>query len=150
VAAGGPRAARLAADKGAGLFATEPRKDLVDAWREGGGKGGKYAEVALCWARDEKEARRIAHERFAFGTLGWKVMAELPTPASFEAATRLVRPEDVAEQIPCGPDPERHVEAVRKYLGAGFDHLVLLGVGPDQEGFVRFWQSELQPRLRRL
>ncbi len=35
-------------------------------------------------------------------------------------------------------DPERHVAAVRAYVAAGYDHLVLLGVGPDQEGFLRF------------
>ena len=35
---------------------------------------------------------------------------------------------------------------------AGFshDHVVLIGVGPDQEGFLRFWELELAPRLRRL
>jgi G6PDH family F420-dependent oxidoreductase len=150
VAAGGPKAARLAGGKGAGLFSTEPRRELVDAWSEAGGKGGRYAEVALCWAREEREAVRVAHERFPFALLGWKVMAELPVPASFEAAARWVRPDDVAQQIPCGPDPERHVAAVRKFVSAGYDHLVLVGVGPDQEGFLSFWQKELAPRLRRL
>jgi hypothetical protein len=77
-------------------------------------------------------------------------MAELPGPAGFEAATRWVRPEDVAQQIACGPDPERHVAAVRKYVDAGFDHLVVIGVGPDQEGFLRFWEQELAPKVRRL
>jgi G6PDH family F420-dependent oxidoreductase len=150
VAAGGPRAARLAAEKGAGIFATEPRRDLVEAWRRAGGVGPAFAEVALSWARGEAEAVRVAHERFRFGALGWAVMAELPGPAAFEAATQWVRPDDVAERIACGPDPERHVAAVRRYLDAGFDHLVLVGVGPDQEGFLRFWERELAPRLRRL
>lgn len=150
VAAGGPRAARLAGDKGAGLFATEPRPELVDEWRKSGGQGARYAEVGLCWARDEAEAKRIAQERFAFSTLGWKVMTELPTPASFEAATKSVRAEDVAQQVACGPDPQKHIAAVRKFLDAGFDHLVLVGIGPDQEGFLRFWQTELAPRLRQL
>src|SRR5207253_1736729 len=98
-----------------------------------GGRGASYAEVPLCWATSEAEAVRVAHERFRFGAGGWDVNAELPTSAGFEATTRHVRPEDVAQIVACGPDPERHVEAVRKYLKAGFDHLVLLGVGPDQE-----------------
>jgi G6PDH family F420-dependent oxidoreductase len=151
VAAGGPKAAGLAAQKGAGLFATEPRGDLIGAWREAGGKGPRYAEVALCWARDEAEAVRIAHERFSFGMLGWKLMAELPLPSNFEAAVKWVRPDDIAAgPMACGPDPERHVEAVRKFAQAGFDHLVLLNAGPDQEGFFRFFQKELAPRLRKL
>lgn len=150
IAAGGPRAAELAGEKGAGLFATEAKPELVQAWSKAGGRGTPYAEVALCWAKSEAEATRVAHERFSFGLLGWKVMPELPTPASFEAAVAHIRPEDVAKQVACGPDPERHVQAIRKYAEAGFDHLVLVGVGPDQQGFFNFWKEELAPRLRKL
>ena len=35
---------------------------------------------------------------------------------------------------------------MRKYVDAGFDHIVLIGVGPDQEGFLRFWEHELAPK----
>jgi tryptophanyl-tRNA synthetase len=38
----------------------------------------------------------------------------------------------------------------RTSLDAGFDHLVLVPVGPDQDGFFRFWREELGPRLRAL
>jgi G6PDH family F420-dependent oxidoreductase len=150
VAAGGPRASRLAGEKSLGLFATEAKGDLVQTWSEAGGKGPRYAEVGLCWAREEREAVRIARERMSFSVLGWKVMAELATPESFEAAVSCVRDEDISEKIACGPDPERHVAAVRKYIEADFDHIVLLGIGPDQEGFIQFWEKELKPRLKKL
>ena len=150
VAAGGLRAARLAGEKAAGLFATEPRPELIDTWKAAGGKGALFAEVALCWAPTESEAVRIAYERFRFAALGWKVMAELPRPDGFEAATRWIRPEDVTQYVACGPDVERHVAAVRKYVEAGFDHIVVIGVGPDQDAFLRFWKNELEPKLRRL
>jgi G6PDH family F420-dependent oxidoreductase len=150
VAAGGPRAARLAGEKGLGLFATEAEAKLVKSWKEGGGKGPRYAEVGLCWAREEAEAIRVAKERMSFSLLGWKVMTELPTPESFEAAVRCVRDEDIAKQVACGPDPERHIASVKKYLDAGFEHIVLLGGGPDQEGFLNFFQKELKPRLSKL
>ncbi len=150
VAAGGPKMAQMAGQKGLGLFSTEPSRELLRAWKDAGGKGPSYVEVALCWARQESEAVRVAHERFAFSLLGWKLNAELPTTSSLEAAASHVRPDEVREQIPCGPDPDRHVAAVRKALDAGFDHPILVGVGPDQEGFLRFWQQELAPRLRRL
>ncbi len=147
VAAGGPLAARLGGRKRTGLFATAPDRRLIEAWRGAGGSGPAYAEVALSWARDEQDAARVAHERFRFGLLGWKVMADLPNVENFEGATRWVRPEDVTRVIPCGPDPERHLGVIRRYQDAGFDHLVLVGVGPDQEGFLRFWRDELAPRL---
>lgn len=150
VAAGGPKAARLAGEKAAGLFTTGPHPDLIETWKEAGGKGGLFAEVALCWAPSESDAVRIAYERFRFAALGWKVMAELPRPDGFEAATRWIRPEDVTQYVACGPDAERHVTAVRKYVEAGFDHIVVIAVGPDQAGFLRFWEKELGPKLRQL
>jgi G6PDH family F420-dependent oxidoreductase len=150
VAAGGPRAARLAGERHAGLFTTEANAELREAWEAAGGEGPRYAEIGLCWARDEREAQRIAHERMRFSLLGWKVMPELPTPQSFEAAAAFVREDDVTKQVACGPDPERHVAAIRTYLEAGYDHLVLLSGGPDQEGFLEFWHKELKPRLSKL
>lgn len=150
IAAGGPRASRVAGENGHGLFATEPKAELVEAWSQAGGKGPRYAEVGLCWAKSEAEAVRIARERLSFSLLGWKVMPELPTPETFESAVQSVREEDVAEKVACGPDPERHVAAVRKYVEAGFDHIVLLGAGPDQDGFLSFWNRELKPRLSKL
>jgi G6PDH family F420-dependent oxidoreductase len=150
VAAGGPRAARLAGEKAVGLFATDAQPGLVKAWKEGGGKGPRYAEVGLCYARDEQTALRIAKERMRFSLLGWKVMPELAMPENFEAAANLVHDEDIAKQIACGPDPERHVAAVRKYVEAGFDHIVLLGGGPDQASFLDFFAKELKPRLSKI
>jgi hypothetical protein len=76
-------------------------------------------------------------------------MSELPNPVNFDAATRLITPEQVAEEIPCGPDPEPYVEAVRAFTDAGFERVALLQIGDDQEGFFRFWEDELQPHIAR-
>lgn len=51
------------------------------------------------------------------------------------------------EHVPCGPDPEPVVVAVRAWERAGFDRIALHQVGSDQAGFFRFWEGELQPRL---
>jgi G6PDH family F420-dependent oxidoreductase len=150
VAISGESSARLAAEKGDGIVATDPLPELPRHYEQAGGTGPRYAEAALCWAADEAEAVKTAHERFRFGVPGWKVMAELPNPVNFEAATATVRPEDVAASVACGPDPDRHVEVVKSYVDAGFDRVVLVAVGDDQEGFFRFWADELSSRLQAL
>jgi hypothetical protein len=58
-----------------------------------------------------------------------------------------VSEDQVAESISCGPDPEVHAQALRKYLEAGFDKVYVSQIGDDQEGFLRFYFKELQPRL---
>jgi hypothetical protein len=77
------------------------------------------------------------------------VNAELPVPASFDAASRMVREEDVSVQMPCGPDVGRHVAGIHEFEAAGFTHVVLVQVGGDtQEQFTRWAATELLPTLR--
>lgn len=148
LAAGGPQAARLAARKADGLVATEPRADLIGAFEDGGGSGPRYAEVALCCAAKEEEARETAHHYFRWSLTGWPVMAELPHDGSFAAASRQISPEAVAKFISCGPSPERHLEAIDRYVQAGYDHLILLQIGPDQDYFIDLFKGRLALALR--
>ncbi|WP_308798737.1 TIGR03557 family F420-dependent LLM class oxidoreductase [Agromyces silvae] len=147
VAAGGPQAARIAAELGDGLFGTEPKPELFDAFREAGGDGPAYGEVGLAWAESEEAAVKHAFETARWSLTGWKVMAELPNPANFEASAALAREEDIAEAMPCGPDAATHLEAIREYERVGYDHVVLMNNGPDPDGFIDFFARELKPAL---
>jgi hypothetical protein len=82
----------------------------------------------MAYAATEAEGRKLAHERFRFSAFDWSVNSEVPTVEGFEAATKYVRPEDLAETSSAGPDPEVHLKAIRKGMEAGFDHIVLTGV----------------------
>jgi G6PDH family F420-dependent oxidoreductase len=148
IAAGGPQAAIMAGEKGDGLMATEANKELIKAFSATGGTGPRYAEVGMCWGKSEADARKSAHKYFRWSLAGWPVQAELPDTESFAAASKHVTPENVAEKITCGPSVEQHVKAVRKFVDAGFDHIVLTQIGPDQESFLDMFERELAPALR--
>ncbi|MDP9354974.1 MAG: TIGR03557 family F420-dependent LLM class oxidoreductase [Chloroflexota bacterium] len=148
VAAGGPKAATLAGRIGDGLCATTAERSLVEGFERAGGTGKpRYGQMTVCWAEDEASARRTAHELWAFAALPGELSQELPTPAHFEQAVQIVTEEQVAESIVCGPDPERHIAKLREYVDAGFDHVYVHQVGPDQEGFLRFYEREVLPRI---
>jgi G6PDH family F420-dependent oxidoreductase len=148
VAAGGSDAARLSGRKGDGLIVTEPRADLVEAFLDAGGSGPRYAEVALCCAERYEDATATAHRYFRWSVTGWPVMAELPDTDSFAAASRHLSPETVAQFVSCGPSPERHLETVDRYIKAGYDHIILLQIGPDQDYFFDLFERALAPALR--
>jgi hypothetical protein len=117
------------------LITTEPSAELVEEYGFGGGTGVRYAEVAVCYAASEDEARKTAHRYFRWSLSGG--LAELPYPEHFAAATRHLSPETVAEQVNCGPSVDRHLEAIDRYVQACYDHLILLQIGPEQDKFSR-------------
>jgi hypothetical protein len=79
---------------------------------------------------------------------GWPVMAELPDTESFAAAGKHVSAEIVAQLVSCGPSPSDHLQAIDRYIQAGFDHIILVQVGPHQDEFLDFFERELASPLR--
>ncbi|MCV7410804.1 LLM class F420-dependent oxidoreductase [Mycobacterium florentinum] len=136
------------------LIAVEPDKDLVDAWHAArqaanGTEGGRViGQVPVCWDPDRDAAIERAHDQFRWCFGGWAVNADLPTPAGFAGATRFVRPEDVARGIPCGPDLDAIVDAVRPYWEAGFTDIALIQIGGQTQDL--FLNEAAEPLLAAL
>ena len=150
VASAGARASTIAAELGDGLFATEPKSSIVEAFTRAGGDGPRYAEVPMAWASTEQEAAESARALFRFGVTGWKVQAELPNPVNFDAATAPITVADMRQAFACGTDVERQIAVAQPFVDAGFDHLAVINAGPDIDGFFDHARSELIGRLRGL
>ena len=147
VAASKPLAAELAGRVGDALVTTEPNEETVAQYREGGGDGPRYGEVKICWAESEAAAKQTVFELWRHSGLGGTINQELPRPSDFDAVAESVSIEMATEGVPCGPDPAPVLAEVEKWRKAGFDRIALHQVGPDQAGFFRFWEQELQPEL---
>ncbi|MBN9239121.1 MAG: LLM class F420-dependent oxidoreductase [Micrococcales bacterium 70-64] len=131
------------------LIAVSPEKELIDGWDSAHGGGSrKIGQVPISWGPDKDAAIAYAHEQFRWSAGGWGVNADLPTPAGFEAASRYVRPEDVADMIACGPDLDELAESVRPYLDAGFTDVALVQVGDKHQD--EFLAQAAQPLLEKL
>ncbi len=148
IAAAGPKSAELAAKMGDGLITTEPDQELAERFRKRTTADKPcIGEVHVCFDRDERKARRLAHEIWPVAGLPGQLFSELPLPSLFEKASELVSEDQVAELIPCGPDPEKHLNPIRKYIKAGFDHIFIHQVGPNQEEFMNFYAKEIFPMI---
>ncbi len=146
VAASGPKAAELAGRIGDGLISTSPDKETVKAFEKAGGKGPRYGQITVCWGQDEAATLKTAHKIWPNAGLPGELGQELPTPAHFEQAVKLVTPEKIAESIVVGPDASKYLAKIDEYIQAGFDHVYIHQVGPDQAGFIRFAEREILPR----
>jgi G6PDH family F420-dependent oxidoreductase len=150
VAVSGPESCRLAGEKADVMIATEPRRELGEMFDAAGGVGKpRVGQIAVAYDTDRDAAVKRAHEQFRWFGLGWRVNADLPGPSAFESATQFVTPEQVAEQLPCGPDVDEHVRKIKPFLDAGFDEIALVQIGAEhQETFIRWAERELLPALR--
>jgi coenzyme F420-dependent glucose-6-phosphate dehydrogenase len=145
VAASGTKAADLAGRIGDGLISTAPEPELVEAFEDAGGSGPKIGQLTVCWAESEEEARKTAHEIWPNAALTGPLGQELALPSHFEAAVEMVDEEEVAKSVVCGPDESRHLEAIEAFVTAGFDRVYVHQVGPDQLGFMDFYEREIMP-----
>lgn len=148
VAASGPRAADLAGQIGDGLISTAADREVVERFRAaGGGAKPLYGQFTVCWASSEAQARRTAYQWWPNAAIAGELSQELPLPAHFEQAAGMVGEADVAKTVICGPDPAPYLAKIREFAAAGFDHVYLHQVGPDQQGFFSFYQKEILPKL---
>jgi coenzyme F420-dependent glucose-6-phosphate dehydrogenase len=149
VAVGGRKSMEIAATLGDGMIGTEPDRKLLRSFKKSGGaRKPAYGELTVCWAKDEGKARQIAKDRWPIQAMDASLAWELPLPSHFEAVAELVTEEAMAESMVCGPDPKRHLEALQEYAEAGYDHVCVHQVGPDQVGFMEFYKTEIFPKLR--
>jgi len=148
VAAAQPRAAELAGRLGDALISTSPDEEVVQKFEEAGGEGKpRYGQMHVCVAGSEAEARRTAHEIWPNAGIEGALTQELPLPEHFEQAAEAVGEEDVAEAVICEQDPGAHLEKIQEYADAGFDHVYVHQVGPDQHRFFELYEQEVLPEL---
>jgi G6PDH family F420-dependent oxidoreductase len=142
------------------LVATDPEADLLSSWDQARAQaahaiGGetpapsrKIGQIPISWDPDLATAKERAHEQFRWFAGGWHVNADLPTTEAFDAASQFVRPDDVAETIPCGPDLDAIVAKVQPYWEAGFTDIALVQVGDQAQ--QRFLDEVAGPLLDKL
>jgi len=150
VAGTGDTSASLAANRGDGLIGTAPKKELIQSYRDAGGDGPRYGQLHVCWGEREDQARKTALEVWPNVAIPGELSQELPLPRHFEEAAQTITEDMVAELVPCGPDPEKHLAQLRKFVDAGYDHVLVHQIGDDQEQAVDFYRREIMPRLDQL
>jgi G6PDH family F420-dependent oxidoreductase len=143
----GPKAVRLAARIADGYVTTMPDAELIYLYRSEGGTGPIQAGTKVCFGPDEAQARKTAHRLWPNEGLPGELAQVLPAPAHFEQVCELVSEDMVGEAVPCGPDLDRHVEALEAYADAGVDELFVQQIGPDQDAFFDTWAAEVLPRF---
>ena len=147
----GQKSLELAARVGDGYVTVGPDEKSVRYFREHARDGTLVqGGLKVCWGQDEREATMTAHRLWRNDGLPGELAQVLPTAEHFQQASELVTEELIAEQMPCGPDVDRHVEMVEAYARAGFDELYIQQIGPEQDAFFEAYRDEVLPRVQEI
>jgi len=149
IAAAGPESAEVAGEIGDGLISTSADPELVRIFEAAGGKGKpKVGQVSVVWAENERDALNTAFTYWPTATVPESLHADLPTPAHFgDTVEQYVKEEDLTSSFVLGPDPSKHIEKIQEMVEAGFNQVYIHQIGPNQEGFFRFYEKEVLPKL---
>jgi coenzyme F420-dependent glucose-6-phosphate dehydrogenase len=133
-----------------GLITSGGGKEVAEIFMSSGGEGKPcYSEISVCWAEDEAQARRTAYKYWPISANAGELNRELPTPAHYQQLASMVDEDAIADKIVCGPNKEEHTEKIRKVIDAGYDHICIHQIGPDQEGFMDFYRRKVLPEFRK-
>ena len=70
-------------------------------------------------------------------------------PSHFAQAASTITEEAIAQEVICGPDPTRHIAAITQAAEAGYTHVWVHQIGPDQAGFFKFYAYEVLSKLHK-
>lgn len=146
VSAFGPLAAERAAQIGDGLWSTGTG-DTIEAFTKAGGTGPVWSQLTLCWDDDRDTAIERAHRVWPNTTVAGQLSQDLPTVEHFEQAVASVTPEQIADQVQCGPDLQPLVDSAREAIDTGVDHLYFHQIGDPRDGFIDAWLRDVRPNL---
>jgi coenzyme F420-dependent glucose-6-phosphate dehydrogenase len=162
LASSGPAATRFAGREGDGWITTSGKDPalytdtLMPAIAEGAQKVGRsisdldmMIEVKVSFDHDRAAAMQAT--RF-WGALGLtpEQKSGVEDPVEMQRLADELSAEQTAKRFIVSTDADEHVQAIKRYLDLGFNHLVFHAPGPDQARFLRLYGAEILPRLRAL
>lgn len=150
VAASGAESAELAAAMADGLISTAAGSEVVKAFDKAGGTDKPhYGMIKVCWAYSHEEARETVQHWWPTSTVSGALHSDLPTPKHFQDVVDAMGEPKIPEDTVLGPNPTSYLKAIQTLQENGYDHIYLHQIGPDQEGFFKFFKNELTPLLEK-
>ncbi|CAN5290172.1 TIGR03885 family FMN-dependent LLM class oxidoreductase [soil metagenome] len=143
-------AARHAAWADALITVNQPAETLqqvMDAYRNAGGRGPTRLQIHLSWAPTEGEALAIAHDQWRNNVFAPPVSWDLETVEAFDVIGENVAPEQVMNSVRVSSDLGQHAAWLHEYLEQGWDELYLHFVGQRQAGFIDAFGEHVLPQL---
>lgn len=146
-----PTAARAAGWADGLITVNQPHehlREMVETYREHGGRGPLRLQVHVSWAPTEEEAEAIAVDQWRSNAFGPPAAWEIDTPAVFDQVTEHVPASVVRESVLVSSDLGQHAAWLASYAELGFDAIAVHHVGKEQPAFLEAFGDKVLPQLK--
>jgi probable non-F420 flavinoid oxidoreductase len=128
----------------------ETMRRIVDAFRSHGGEEKPlYLQVPLSYAATDDAATAAAHHQWAQAYFASSVLADLRSPAQFDALSAAISTDEIDRRLRISADPERHLAWLAEDAEMGFSQINLHNVcREEQDRFIDVFAERVLPRLR--
>lgn len=143
-------AARHAEWADALITVNQPREKLqqvLDAYRNAGGRGPARLQIHLSWAPEEDSAMAIAHDQWRSNIFSPPVCWDTESVEAFDVISKDVAPQQVTHSVRVSSELGQHAEWLQEYLDQGWDELYLHFVGKEQAGFIDAFGAHVLPQF---
>jgi alkanesulfonate monooxygenase SsuD/methylene tetrahydromethanopterin reductase-like flavin-dependent oxidoreductase (luciferase family) len=124
-------------------------REVIDAFRETGGRKPMFLQVTLSFAPTDAEAEAVAMDQWRQGVVGPEKLADLRSPADFDRESAAATPAEVGDKVRICADVRRHLDWLREDLAMGFERVYVHNVARDHlEPFINAWAEHVLPALR--
>ena len=127
----------------------EELKEVVDAFRNGGGEGKPmFLKVQLSYDVSDDQALEGAWDQWRTNVLPPEILDDLWTVKQFDVTAEYVKKEDMRKFVNVSSDSNDHIQWIRSYIELGFDKVILHNVNREQEQFIRHFGATVLPKLK--
>lgn len=123
-------------------------REMIDAYREAGGRGTLHLQVHVSWAPDEETAEAIALDQWRGNVFPPPACWDIDTAETFDAVSTHVPIEQVRQTVQVSSDLARHAALLAEFADLGFDEIAIHHVGQEQAAFLDAFGDKVLPQLR--
>lgn len=126
----------------------EELREIIRAFREGGGKGKPVLlKVQLSYARDGKAAEEGAWSQWAPVLLPHDLTTDLRTPEQFDGAASVLDPGILHKGVRVSSEPGDHVRWLKDDIAEGVNDIYLHNVNLEHDAFIEDFGKKVLPCL---
>lgn len=127
----------------------EQLQKVVDAFRDGGGKGKPlYLKVQLSYAKTDEAALEGAYDQWRTNVLSSEVLDDLWQVKQFDALGEMVTRDTIKAMVNVSSDPAQHIKWIQAYADMGFEKIILHNVNREQESFIHEFEQKVLPSFK--